>query len=91
MNQLINEHENAINERGDENAFGCFIAVGIDINGKQYGIGQQRNAADGGEQLQVVTQDVKIFAHAYGPAENPKIIDHHGKQWSENAQQDAES
>jgi len=91
MQKLVQKHRNAINQGGNENALGRFIAMGVDINGKQYGIGEQGDAADGRKQLQVVTQDVKIFADADGAAKDPKIINEHGKKRSEYTQADAES
>lgn len=48
--QFINQYENTIKEGGHKNAFGRLVAMGIDIKGKNNGIGQQRNTADGGKQ-----------------------------------------
>jgi hypothetical protein len=90
MHQLVHKHSNAINQRGHKNTFGRFIPVGVDIDGEQNGISQERNAADGREQLQVCMQNIEIFAEADGPAENPKIINDHGDKGSEYTQEDTE-
>jgi len=91
MDELIHQHGDSINQGGYKNTFGGLIAVGIDVNGKQNGIGQQRDAADGGEQLFVRVQNVKIFAETDGSVENPEIINDHSQQGSKYTQENAES
>jgi hypothetical protein len=90
MNQLVYENKNAVDQSGHKNTLGCFIAMGVDIDGKQNSISQQGNAADGRKQLQVRVQYVEIFAEADGPAENPKIINDHGNKGSEYPHENAE-
>jgi hypothetical protein len=80
MYELIHKHRDAINQSGHENSFGGFVAVGIDINSKQDGVGQQGNAADGREQLFVRMENIKIFTEADGAAKNPEIVDGHRQQ-----------
>ena len=90
VNELINQHENAINQGGYKNTPGRFIPVGIDIYGKQDGIGQQRDAADGSKQLNVGVQNIKIFPETDGPAEHPEVINNHSQQGAEYAQENAQ-
>ena len=90
MNELISQHKDSINQGGHKNAFAGFIAVGIDVNGKQDSVGQQADAADGGKQLYVRTQNIKIFTETNGSAEHPQIVNDHCQQGSEYAEKNAE-
>jgi hypothetical protein len=90
MNQFVDQHPDTIEKGGHENSFGSLIAVGIDIDGKQDGVGQQGNAADGRKQLFVRMEYVKIFTEADGPAKNPEIIEGHRQQGTEYTQENAD-
>ena len=87
--QFINQYENTIKEGGYKNAFGRLVAMGIDIKGKNNGIGQQRNAADGGKQGLICFQKKKIIRKTKGAGKIPEIINQHGEQGRKDAQHDA--
>ncbi len=46
MNEFVHEYCNTINKCGYKNAFGCFIAMCIYIDGKKDSICKEGNATD---------------------------------------------
>jgi hypothetical protein len=48
--EFKNQYENSVEQGGNKNALGGLVAVGVDIKGENNGVGQEGNAADGGEQ-----------------------------------------
>jgi len=47
MYQFIYQHEDSVNQCAHKNTPGRFVAMGIHIDCKECGIGQQGDAADG--------------------------------------------
>jgi hypothetical protein len=88
--QLVHKHRYAINKRGYKNSFRCFVPVRVNVDGKENGIGEQRDAADGCQQLFVSMQYVKIFTDADGAAENPVIINGHRDERAKYAQENTD-
>jgi len=87
--EFKNQYEDSIQQGGNKNTLGGLIAVGIDIKGKNDGIGQQRNTADGGEQGLICFQKKKIIRKTKGAGKIPEIINQHGEQGRKDAQHDA--
>jgi hypothetical protein len=87
--QFKNQNKNTVQQGGNKNTFCGLIAVGIYIESKDDGVGQERNTADGGEQGFICFQQKKIIGKTEGPGKIPEIINQHGQQGRKDAQHDA--
>jgi hypothetical protein len=89
MNQLIYKHKDPVDQGGYKNSPGRFIPVGINIYSKQDSVGKQGNTADRRQELLIVAQNIYIFGKTDRAAEHPEIVNGHGQNRTDKAEQDA--
>src|SRR5450755_1448409 len=87
MYEFVHKHSNPINQGCNKNTLGRKVTVGIDIDGEENGVGEERNTADSREQWFVRMKNIKIFSDADRLSEVPEIVENHGQHGSENAEQ----
>ena len=68
------QYPDSINNRGQKNAFGGAVAMGIDIKGKKHGIGQQGQGANGSNAFVVRNKEIKKLAEGESPVTD-KVYD----------------